>query len=183
MKPGIELHAALINDCIHGNSRAQHRLYKLYSKAMYNICMRMLADRHEAEDVLQESFVNAFRNLKNFRGESSFGAWLKRIVINQCISQLRKKRPVMTEIGNIEIEQPGIDELPDYSSLNPDYIHHAIKELPVGSRVVFNLFAVEGYRHKEIGDMLAISESTSKTQYLRARSILMKKLSLKADEN
>lgn len=182
MKPRIEMHNELINQCIRGDSRAQYRLYKLYSKAMYNICIRMLSNRHEAEDILQEAFVSAFRNLGQFKGQSTFGAWLKRIVINHCISQLRKKRPVLVEMDKVENENQDFSEDFDYACVNPEYIHMAIKELPEGSRIIFNLFAVDGYKHKEIGNMLEISESTSKTQYLRARSILMNKLSVNIDE-
>jgi len=172
------MHTELINQCIRGDSRAQYRLYKLYSKAMYNICIRMLSNKHEAEDVLQEAFISAFRNLKSFKGESTFGAWLKRIIINKCISQLRKNKPVLIEMENVDYEKSSPFDSSDYSAMNSEYIHQAIKELPEGSRVIFNLFAVEGFKHKEIGDMLEISESTSKTQYLRARSILMNKLSI-----
>ncbi len=183
MKPRIEMHTELINQCIRGDSRAQYRLYKLYSKAMYNICIRMLSNKHEAEDVLQEAFISAFRNLKSFKGNSTFGAWLKRIIINKCISQLRKNKPVWVEIENGDFEESNPYDSSDYSALNPEYIHQAIKELPEGSRVIFNLFAVEGFKHKEIGSMLDISESTSKTQYLRARFILMNKLSVTIHEN
>ena len=183
MKPRIEMHTELIHQCIRGDSRAQYRLYKLYSKAMYNICIRMLSNKHEAEDILQEAFISAFRNLKSFKGDSTFGAWLKRIIINKCISQLRKNKPVWVEIENGDFEKANPYDSSDYSALNPEYIHQAIKELPEGSRVIFNLFAVEGFKHKEIGAMLDISESTSKTQYLRARFILMNKLSVTIHEN
>ncbi len=177
------MHTELVSQCIRGDSRAQYRLYKLYSKAMYNICIRMLANRHEAEDVLQEAFISAYRNLNSFKGNSTFGAWLKRIVINKCISQLRKNKLSFVELEKLDFETSDPFDSSDYSALNPEYIHQAIKELPEGSRVVFNLFAVEGYKHKEISDLLEISESTSKTQYLRARSILMNKLSLTVHEN
>lgn len=183
MKPRIEMHSELIHQCIRGDSRAQYRLYKLYSKAMYNICIRMLSNRHEAEDILQEVFISAFRNMKSFKADSTLGAWLKRIVINKCISQLRKNKPVLVELENLDYENSDPYDSSDYSALKPEYIHQAIKELPEGSRVIFNLFAVEGYKHKEIGKMLEISESTSKTQYLRARSILMNKLSVTIHEN
>lgn len=177
------MHTELINLSIRGDSRAQYRLYKLYSKAMYNICIRMLSDKHEAEDILQDAFVSAFRNLKNFKAESTFGAWLKRIVINKCISQLRKKIPQFVEIETVDAENINAFESHEYISANPEYIHQAIKELPEGSRLVFNLYAMEGYKHKEIAQMLEISESTSKSQYIRAKSILMKKLSVTVNEN
>ncbi len=183
MKPEFEMHAELIDQCIRGDSRAQYRLYKLYSKAMYNICMRMLNNKHEAEDLLQDAFVSAFRNLKNFENKSTFGAWLKRIVINKCISHLRKNKLALVEIESGTFEKPNSYNWDDYSANNPEYIHQAIKELPEGSRVIFNLFALEGYKHKEIGEMLKISESTSKTQYLRARSLLMTKIKVGINEN
>jgi RNA polymerase sigma-70 factor (ECF subfamily) len=143
----------------------------------------MLSNSHDAEDVLQESFVNAFSKLKDFKGESTFGAWLKRIVINKCISQLRKNKLKLVETGNVDFEKTELNFVADYSAINPEYIHHAIKELPEGSRVIFNLFALEGYKHKEISELLGISESTSKTQYFRARSILMNKLSVTVNGN
>ncbi len=183
MKPEFEMHAELIKQCICGDSRAQFKLYKLYSKAMYNICARMLNDRHEAEDILQDAFVSAFRNLKRFEGKSTFGAWLKRIVINKCISHLRKNKLMLVTIESGNFEKPDSYSWDEYAANNPEYIHQAIKELPKGSRVIFNLFALEGYKHKEIGEMLKISESTSKTQYLRARSILMDKIKVTFDGN
>ena len=143
----------------------------------------MLSNTHDAEDVLQESFVNVFRNLKSFKGESTFGAWLKRIVINKCISQLRKNKLDLVEMEYVNFEKTELNEMADYSAINPEYIHDAIKELPEGSRVIFNLFALEGYKHKEISDLLGISESTSKTQYFRARSILTNKLSVTVNGN
>lgn len=183
MKPDFEMHAELIKQCIRGDSRAQYRLYKLYSKAMYNICTRMLNNRHEAEDILQDAFVSAFRNLKNFKANSTFGAWLKRIVINKCISHLRKNKLMLVEIESGNFETPDAYNWDEYSANNPEYIHQAIKELPEGSRVIFNLFALEGFKHKEISEMLNVSESTSKSQYLRARSILMEKINVTVDGN
>lgn len=169
------MHRDLIELCRKGDSRSQYRLYKLYSKAMYNICIRMLPNKIDAEDVLQDAFVSAFRNLKKYRGDSSFGAWLKRIVINKCIDHLRRKRSLIfdeisDQFPDRAVEDEGIPELA------PGVVHHAIKELPEGARVVFNLFCMEGIRHKEIAETLGISESTSKTQYLRARTLLQEKL-------
>jgi RNA polymerase sigma-70 factor (ECF subfamily) len=169
------MHRDLIELCRKGDSRSQYRLYKLYSKAMYNICIRMVPNKIDAEDVLQDAFVSAFRNLKSYRGDSSFGAWLKRIVINKCIDFLRQKRSfILDEFTDRVADIPETDEgIPD---LDPEIVHHAIKELPEGARVVFNLFCMEGYRHKEIAETLGISESTSKSQYLRARTLLQEKL-------
>mgnify|MGYP001819261037 FL=1 len=135
----------------------------------------MIPGKIDAEDVLQDAFVAAFRNLKSYRGDSSFGAWLKKIVINKCIDFLRKKRSFMfdeitEQVADTSTTEEGIPEL------DPAIVHHAIKELPEGARVVFSLFCMEGYRHKEIAETLGISESTSKSQYLRARTMLQDKL-------
>jgi RNA polymerase sigma-70 factor (ECF subfamily) len=135
----------------------------------------MLPNKIDAEDVLQDAFVSAFRNLKNYRGESSFGTWLKRIVINKCIDALRKKRSFMfDEVTEQMADQNKTEEgIPD---VDPAVVHHAIKELPDGARMVFNLFCLEGFKHKEIAETLGISESTSKSQYIRARKLLQEKL-------
>lgn len=149
---------------------------------MYNICMRMLPNRIDAEDVLQDAFVSAFRNLKSYRGESSFGAWLKRIVINKSIDFLRRKHSFMFDEINEQVAATGLEDegIPE---LDPAVVHHAVKELPEGARVVFSLFCLEGYRHKEIAETLGISESTSKSQYLRARTMLQEKLKSTLYEN
>ena len=169
------MHRDLIELCRKGDSRSQYRLYKLYSKAMYNICIRMVSNKIDAEDVLQDAFVAAFKNLDRYRGNSSFGTWLKRIVINKCIDFLRRNRSlILDEMTEKVVDKSTMDEgIPE---LDPELVHMAIKELPEGARVVFNLFCMEGYRHKEIAETLDISESTSKSQYLRARTLLQEKL-------
>jgi RNA polymerase sigma-70 factor (ECF subfamily) len=169
------MHRDLIEQCRKGDNRSQYRLYKLYSRAMYNICVRMLPNKIDAEDVLQDAFVSAFKNLKNYRGDSSFGAWLRRIVINKCIDTLRKKSSFMfDEISEQVADKSKVEEgIPD---VDPAIVHHAIKELPDGARMVFNLFCLEGYKHKDIAEKLGISESTSKSQYIRARKLLQEKL-------
>jgi RNA polymerase sigma-70 factor (ECF subfamily) len=171
-----DIHRDLIDKCRKGDNRAQYRLYKLYVKAMYNICIRMLPNRIDAEDVLQDAFVKAFKNLSRFKGESTFGAWLKRIVINQCIDQVKKSKRMFIEFDGIEIADESEDELDMMDLPKPEIVHQAIKDLPEGARVVFNLFMLEGYKHKEISEMLNISESTSKSQYQRARTLLQDKL-------
>lgn len=170
-----DIHRELVELCRKGDRVAQYRLYQFYSKAMYNICLRMVSDEGEAHDLLQESFIKAFSKLQAFRGDCTFGVWLKRIVINQCVSYLRRKRPVM-----VDLDESVLADVPDEpvqeSQLNPELVYRAIRELPEKARVIFTLFCLEGYRHKEIAELLQITESTSKTQYHRARLMLQQKV-------
>ncbi len=138
---------------------------------MFNICLRMLNNREEAEDLLQDSFVDAFTKLDSFRYESSFGAWLKRLVINHCINWMNRKK--------VELSYPedlsGIDKMEEEPKDHEDIqlsvqkIYQAMEQLPDGYRIVFSLYALEGYDHQEISGILGISDSTSKSQYLRAK--------------
>lgn len=171
MEPGlIDIHADLIERCRRGEQKAFHDLYKLYSKAMFNIALRIVNDRAEAEDVLQESFVSAFRNLNDFQERSTFGAWLKRIVINKSIGQIKRRRfnLVALDEGTVDI---GAEEEVDLAEeeLQVGHVRAAIGRLPDGYRIVLSLYLLEGYDHKEVSEILGITESTSKSQFLRAR--------------
>ncbi len=139
---------------------------------MFNICFRIVGSQEMAEDVLQEAFVSAFQNLKSYQGKASFGAWLKRIVVNRAISYLRKNQLELVMIDDkIDVEDDaGIDE--NELALKVETIRSAIQKLPNGFRVVFSLYLLEGYDHKEIAEILQISESTSKSQYNRAKKKL-----------
>ncbi|MBK9391867.1 MAG: sigma-70 family RNA polymerase sigma factor [Bacteroidetes bacterium] len=170
----LHIHAPLIEECRKGSSRAQFLLYNQYSKAMYNIAYRMLNNREDAEDMLQETFVDCFRNLNSFRFESTFGAWLKRILINKCINHLQKKK----------IDLMLTDELPNKAYEEEDEtvydisgIIKGIEMLPDGYRVILTLYLLEGYDHSEIAQILGITESTSKSQYSRAKDKLRSQLS------
>jgi len=135
---------------------------------MYNIGLRMMNRREEAEDMLQETFIEAFKRLNSFRYESSFGQWLKRIMINKCINGLRKRKAELVLEGEVKdnrIEETETDE----DKLNVEKIHNAMTRLPEGYRVVFSLYLIEGYDHNEISEILGISVSTSKSQYMRAK--------------
>ena len=173
----VNQHAEIIEACKTGDRQAQFRLYQLYSKAMYNICSRMLGNSSLAEDALQEAFISAFSKLHTYQGRASFGAWLKRIVINKCLSAIKKQR-----IQYEPLEDSQLENLPDRktsiesSPIDPRLIHQAIKELPDGCRVIFTLYQLEGYDHKEISSILGITESTAKSQYHRAKKLLRKKL-------
>lgn len=161
-----------IKKSLAGDRSSQYALYKQYSKAMYNICYRITNDEDDAKDVLQEAFLKAFGNLKSYRGESSFGAWLKKIVIHQAINHLRKQRLMVEPIGDKDFVESGAGEEDENLTLNVDRVREAIQKLPDGFRTVFTLYLLEGYDHAEIGQILGISESTSKTQYIRARKKL-----------
>lgn len=137
---------------------------------MFSICMRLINNTAEAEDVMQEAFLNAFTKIESYKGEVSFGAWLKRIVINRSLDYLKKRKVKFEEINE------KTNQLPDYQmeikEVNMDVIKDAIQKLPDGYRVVLSLFLIEGYDHEEISEILGISNSNSRTQYLRAKNKL-----------
>ncbi|MCK5136503.1 MAG: RNA polymerase sigma factor [Bacteroidales bacterium] len=165
-----EIHRDVIESCMKGDVRAQYQLYSLYSKAMYNICYRMTGQQEEAEDMLQESFSYAFRKLGSFRFESSFGAWLKRIVVNTCINHLKKRKVDLVYTDQHNDPAPD-DDFVDYGEirLRAEGVMKAMGKLSQGYRIVFSLYLLEGYDHKEISEIMGISESTSKSQFLRAK--------------
>lgn len=168
----------LVARCLLGDRRAQYDLYKRYAKAMYNVCKRIVGHDAEAEDVLQDAFVDAFGNLHRFRGDSTFGAWLKQIVVNRAVGCLRARRLplVSTELLDSEaIELPDNGMAIDEEQLQYDVerVRKAIANLPDGYRVVLTLYLFDGYDHDEIGKILSISESTSRSQYLRAKRKLI----------
>ena len=149
-------------------------LFKSYSRGMYNICLRMTSNKQDAEDVLQDAFFQAYININKLRSIDSFGAWIKRIVINQCLKFLRS-RILFSDIDSVNQEDENVsdDDINEYSM---QQINNEIRELPDGCRIIFNLFLLENYTHKDIAEMLNISESTSKSQYQRARKLLQKRL-------
>jgi RNA polymerase sigma factor (sigma-70 family) len=152
-------------------------LFKSYTRGMYNICLRITGNKQDAEDVLQDAFFQAYVNINKLRSIDSFGSWIKKIVINQCLKFLRS-RVLFIDIDSLnqEFEDLPEDDIQEYPM---EQINKFIRELPDGCRIVFNLYLLENYSHKEIGEMLNISESTSKSQYQRARQLLQKKLKSK----
>ena len=165
-------HKSLVENSKSGDRNSQYQLYELYVDAMYNICMRMLPTKEDAEDVIQESFVDAFKNLSSFRYESTFGSWLKRIVINKCINHLKLKRIPITPIENHEYHiKEEVEE--KVEPVDIQKIKKAIKVLPAGYKQIINLYLIEGYDHVEISDILNITTSTSKSQYHRAKKKLV----------
>jgi RNA polymerase sigma factor (sigma-70 family) len=176
-----DIHHSLVERCKKGDRKAQYKLYRLYAKAMFNIAMRITNDYMEAEDVLQEAFVRAFRKLESFKGDATFGAWLKRIVVNTAINQLRKKRLEFKELDEEKLEIPDEKSPERDCQWEMSEIRQAIASLPEGYRVVFSLYCLEGYDHAEIASILEISEATSKSQYSRAKKKLRNILQSKQD--
>ena len=152
----LNINEQLLDRCREGEVKAQFMLYKQYSKAMYNIAIRFLNNKMDAEDVLQESFVSAFEKLSELTSDNAFGSWLKRIVINNCITHIRKNRFELVDINdhNSFADENEEDDL----NIDPAVVHNAIKELPAGGRAILVLHALEGYKHREIAEMLGISE-------------------------
>jgi RNA polymerase sigma factor (sigma-70 family) len=168
----LHIHNELIARCRAGEREAHYQLYKLYSKAMFNVGYRITRSEEDAEDVLQEAFINAFRNLDSYRGDASFGAWLKRIVVNKAINVLNKrKHETIPEDDQWDIAE---EEIPtDYrEDLTVERVKHGIQKLPEGYRTVLSLYLLEGYDHQEISEIMGISESTSKSQLNRAKNKL-----------
>ncbi len=172
--PDIHIHDALIEECRRGSRKAQFRLYELYAKAMFNAAYRIVNNREEAEDMLQEAFTDCFRNIGSYRSESTFGAWLKTIVINKCINRLRKREAELVYVDDYRSVERPADEAEEVCWPDTSVIAKAAEKLPDGYRVVFSLYLLEGYDHAEISQIMNISESTSKTQYLRAKDKLKK---------
>ncbi|WP_448701229.1 RNA polymerase sigma factor [Mucilaginibacter sp. AW1-3] len=154
-----------------GNQDAMFQLYEQYKKAMFNICIRMTANRDDAEDVLQESFMMTFKNLEQLKEPERFAGWLKRIVVNECIRFCKSKIPT-NEWNEADHEHMAEDETEWWIDVKLNDIHNAIKTLPDGCRLVFSLYALEDYSHKQIAENLNISEGTSKSQYHRAKTLL-----------
>jgi RNA polymerase sigma factor (sigma-70 family) len=175
----LDIHKKIIEASKTGDSRAQYKLYQLYSKAMYNVCMRIMNNREDAEDMLQESFTEAFIKLDTFRYEATFGAWLKRIVVNRCINHLKRRNP---EISTVDDLAPFDHEEVQFedNELDVRRIHRAMEKLPEGYRIIFSLYLLEGYDHGEISHIMGITESTSKTQLHRAKAKLKELINAEA---
>jgi RNA polymerase sigma-70 factor (ECF subfamily) len=160
----------LIADCLAGKRKAQEVLYKRYSTKMLAICARYLPNHAEAEDAMINAFVRVFSQLECFRKEGSFEGWIRRIVVNEALAMLRKKNKMQLE--SVESADYHADYQIEEKQLEAEELLKIVQKLPTGYRTVFNLYAIEGYSHKEIAMMLDISESTSKSQLNRARNML-----------
>jgi RNA polymerase sigma factor (sigma-70 family) len=164
----------LIEGCHKGDRSFHEALYERYCRKMLVVCLRYSKTTAEAEDILQEGFVKVFQGLKNFRQESKLETWMTRIMVNTALNSQRKKLYLypMVDVENIDVPEEEVS----ISGIHLMQLLEMMQSLPQGCQVVFNLFAIEGYNHKEIGEMLGISEGTSKSQYARARSLMQAKL-------
>jgi RNA polymerase sigma factor (sigma-70 family) len=161
----------LIHGCINGDRRMQEELYRRFSPRMYAVCLRYAGTSEEAQDILQEGFIKIFKKLTSFRGEGSFEGWIRRIFVNTAIEHFRRKKYLqpVTEKEENTLEGNYLSVLDELAQRD---IMELVQQLSPGYRTVFNMYVVEGYTHKEIGDIMGISEGTSKSQLSRAKVIL-----------
>ncbi|GAB3951437.1 sigma-70 family RNA polymerase sigma factor [Spirosoma harenae] len=164
----------LVEQCQRGNAFAQKRLFDQYANRLFRVSLRYVRNESEAEEVLMNAFLKAFRGIGdfNYRDDNGLEAWLRRIVINEALQHLRANRHLpLFQVDDDAEEQPSLVPLPD-DGLDAERIYALIRELPPGYRTVFNLYAIEGYTHREIAEQLRISENTSKSQLSKARALL-----------
>lgn len=166
----------LVEGCRRQDRSVQRQLYERFAGKLFVVCKRYTKDVEDAEDVLQDAFVKIFQHISSFRFECPLEAWLKRVVINTALKHIRQQKPweQTVDVADLAPMLGQADE--SLSTLNYTFLLQLIQELPPGCRTVFNLYAIEGYNHPEIADMLNISEGTSKSQYARARHLLQQKL-------
>ena len=165
------------NELVHrsraGDARSFQLLYKRYSKAMYNTALRILGNTADAEDVLQEAFMDAYGNLDRFEEQSTFGVWLKKIVVYKSINQLKKKKPVLVEAPDVWDKEDSLPEDPDTETLQVHRIREAMVQLAPGFRAVLSLYLFEGYDQEEIAGILGVTHATVRTQYVRGKARLL----------
>jgi RNA polymerase sigma-70 factor (ECF subfamily) len=176
----MDKESKLIEGCLAGKRKAQNELYMRFARQMYGICLRYATNSAEAQDMLQEGFIKIFSALASYQSKGSFEGWIKRIIINNALNHIRSsaRQPLFADFTEVEnLPEPVPDA--DGSAPPPDTetMLKLIQELPEGYRMVFNLYVFEDYTHKEIAEAAGISESTSKTQLMRARNQLQKKIS------
>jgi RNA polymerase sigma-70 factor (ECF subfamily) len=162
----------LIAACLQNNPLAQRELYNKYSPKMLGVCYRFAANRADAEDMLQESFIKIFYKIKTYQNKGAFEGWIRRIVVHTCINFLKKHQKFS---NNLELEEAALAQVKEeslQSIMQAKQVIECIRLLPIGYRTVLNLYAIEGYSHKEVGDLLDIGESTSRSQYTRAKAVL-----------
>jgi RNA polymerase sigma-70 factor (ECF subfamily) len=171
----------LINDCIKNDAKAQEQIYTLFAPKFFGVCLKYSANYAEAEDNLQDGFIIIFKKITQFRFEGSFEGWAKRIIINNALQKYRSQVRFLEVVNNniVEEEIPDIDEIP----ISLDYLMQIIQELPDRYRMVFNLYVLDGYSHKEIAEILEITTGTTKSNLARARIILKEKIDLHTGKN
>ncbi|MCB2220467.1 MAG: RNA polymerase sigma factor [Bacteroidetes bacterium] len=166
----------LIRKCIEQDAKAQELFYRRFAPRMYGVCLRFSKNQMEADDIMQEGFIKVFLNLKSFRNEGSLEGWIRRTIVNTAINLYKKNVKYQKDIEIDQAEAVQNSETGAYDNLVVEELLKLISELPLGYRMVFNLNIIEGYTHKEISQLLEISENTSKSQLSRARQTLQRKI-------
>lgn len=165
----------LISGCQNGDSKAQKFLYERFASPMFGVCLRYLKNEMDAEEALLNGFMKIYQNISRFEAKGSFEGWVRRIMVNEALAFLRKKEPL-----HLAIDDGGYTQIAVIGGADQDLAEEELlgllRTLPAGYRAVFNLYAIEGYSHKEIADMLDITEGTSKSQLSKARAMLQKRL-------
>ncbi len=168
--------SALVKKCIKGDARAQRALFEKFAPKMLGVCMRYAKNTEQAEDVLQDGFVKVFTKLSNYSGNGSLEGWIRRVIVNTALDEIRRNVKFQNNVNVDDVDYKLELNSHIVEGLAADDLMKIINDLPDGYRVVFNMFAIEGYSHKEIAMQLNISENTSKSQYSRARAYLKVKL-------
>lgn len=167
---------SLIAGCIKGNQMAQKALFDSFSPKFFALCLRYMNSKYDAEDVLQEGMVKIFTKLPEYQGKGSFEGWMRRIIVNTCLDQIRKNQKLKMDVSIDKEEYKLSMNANILENMSANELIEEIKKMPPGYRVVFNMFAIEGYSHQEIAKKLGVKESTSKSQYLRARAYLKERI-------
>ncbi|MBC8034074.1 MAG: RNA polymerase sigma factor [Chitinophagaceae bacterium] len=163
---------AILQDCIQNDALAQKELYNRYSPKMLAVCYRFAHNREDAEDMLQEGFIKVFLQIHTFRNQGAFEGWIRRIIVHTCINSLKKNKRFIESVDLIHANSMQVREDAIPSIVQAKQLVECIRLLPIGYRTVLNLYAIEGYSHREIGEMLDVEESTSRSQYTRAKQML-----------
>jgi RNA polymerase sigma-70 factor (ECF subfamily) len=166
-------HQHLIKNCLKGQPAAQKALYNLFAPQMLGVCFRYTKSLEDAEDVLQESFVRVFKFLHQYKGDGDVGAWIRRVMVNTALNYLKQSKKYQNDLHFDKAELHVVTTEEPEMLLNAKELAALIRQLPTGYQTIFNLYAVEGYSHQEIGQMMGISENTSRSQYMRARHLLI----------
>ena len=166
----------LVTGCLKGEPLAQKELYRAYARKMMSICMRYAPGREQAQDILQDGFVKVFQKMDLYRGDGPLGGWIARTMVNTALDHIRRNKPYDHSLDLTEAEHLHSEDAQVLGQMSTGELMELIQALPPGYRAVFNLFAIEGYAHKEISEMMGISENTSKSQFMKARAYLRKLL-------
>ena len=164
----------LVKQCLRGDGRAQRELYDKFAPQMLAVCKRYVRSLEDAEEVLSNAFIKVFNKIDQYTGEGALGGWIRRIMVNESLNYIRYQKNLFVEVEEENHGRFAHEELSN--QMDADHLMMLIEELPLGYKTVFNLYAIEGYGHKEIGEMLGISENTSKSQLSKARKNLQNKL-------